>query len=231
MKHVFSIFICAFVSISLFAQNDVTKFMGIPVDGSKNDMKRKIEAKGFQWNSIQECFEGEFNGTDVKLSLVTNNNKVCRVFLQDAVYRDEQQIKLRFNKLCSQFAKNKNYYSHLSDIDDRDQTIPEDEDISYEMSVHKKRYEAVFFQNPNPEQLDSLKVQQEMMSRSLSVLSESEPLNIEELKQKVWSIAVDYYVELLSKKTVWFVIDERYGKYGILMYYDNRYNEANGEDL
>jgi hypothetical protein len=28
-----------------------------------------------------------------------------------------------------------------------------------------------------------------------------------------------------------FLIDERYGEYRIVMYYDNCYNQANGEDL
>lgn len=33
-------------------------------------------------------------------------------------------------------------------------------------------------------------------------------------------------------KTVWFMISEdRYGKYYIVMYYDNEYNKANGEGL
>lgn len=226
MKHILSFILCAFVSLNVFAQDDVTKFMGIPIDGFKNDMRRKIEAKGFQWNSIQECFEGEFNGTDVKLSLVTNNNKVYRVFLQDAVYRDEQQIILRFNKLCSQFAKNNNYCS----LSDTDQTIPEDEDISYEMTVHKKRYEAAFYQNPG--EIDSLKVQQEIYSRCLNEFSEAElAAPTEEVQQRLMRIALEYSFEILSQKTVWFVIDERYGQYGILMYYDNKKNEANGDDL
>jgi len=32
-------------------------------------------------------------------------------------------------------------------------------------------------------------------------------------------------------RPVWFRIAENYGKYYILMFYDNKYNEANGEDL
>lgn len=229
MKHILSFILCALVSLNLFAQDDVTKFMGIPIDGFKNDMRRKIEAKGFQWNSIQECFEGEFNGADVKLSLVTNNNKVYRVFLQDAVYRDEQQIILRFNKLCSQFAKNKNYCSFPG----TDQTIPEDEDISYEMTVHKKRYEATFYQNLGEiDSLKALKMQQEMRSRYLNEFSEDElAAPTEEIQQRLMRITLEYSFEILSQKTVWFVIDERYGKYGILMYYDNKKNEANGDDL
>ena len=38
-------------------------------------------------------------------------------------------------------------------------------------------------------------------------------------------------IEQLSNKVVWFTIAEKYGKYIIVMYYDNYYNQANGEDL
>lgn len=41
----------------------------------------------------------------------------------------------------------------------------------------------------------------------------------------------DYMMELTSKKPVWFMISERFGKYYITMFYDNEYNRANGEDL
>ena len=38
-------------------------------------------------------------------------------------------------------------------------------------------------------------------------------------------------LENMEKKSVWFMIDERYGKYRLLMFYDNGYNQANGDDL
>ena len=38
-------------------------------------------------------------------------------------------------------------------------------------------------------------------------------------------------MDLYLKKSVWFMINERFGKYYIIMYYDNGYNQANGEDL
>jgi hypothetical protein len=38
-------------------------------------------------------------------------------------------------------------------------------------------------------------------------------------------------MEQLSNKVVWFKIEEIYGKYIIVMYYDNYNNQANGEDL
>ena len=44
-------------------------------------------------------------------------------------------------------------------------------------------------------------------------------------------IAFSYYIQLLEKKSVWFMINNSLGSYYILMYYDNGYNQANGEDL
>ncbi len=35
----------------------------------------------------------------------------------------------------------------------------------------------------------------------------------------------------MRKKTVWFTISQMQGKYYITMFYENGYNQANGEDL
>lgn len=37
----------AIMAISMSAQNDVTTFLGIPVDGFKSEMKQKLVSKGF----------------------------------------------------------------------------------------------------------------------------------------------------------------------------------------
>ena len=37
----------AIMAISMSAQNDVTTFLGIPVDGFKSEMKQKLVNKGF----------------------------------------------------------------------------------------------------------------------------------------------------------------------------------------
>ena len=228
MRRIFTFLLGLFLSISLFAQGDVTKFLGIPIDGYKSEMRRKLEAKGFVWNSYKECLEGEFNGTDVEVHLVTNNNKVYRIMVQDAFYRSEYQIKLRFNKLCSQFEKNSKYTSFVTD-----QSIADDEDISYEMTVREKRYEATFFQVPD--NLDTLALQAQVLEKVQATVPESKLENtIEEDRERLLRIGretIHAIYELFSKKMVWFMIDERNGKYGILMYYDNKQNEANGEDL
>ena len=62
------------------AQTDVTYFLGIPVDGSKNEMIQKLKLKGFVINPHAEgVLTGKFNGADVSVHIVTNNNKVYRM--------------------------------------------------------------------------------------------------------------------------------------------------------
>jgi hypothetical protein len=54
---------------------------------------------------------------------------------------------------------------------------------------------------------------------------------MEERKEQV--SALIYYMEdkYWSKKRVWFMIDGEGLEYRILMFYDNEYNHADGEDL
>lgn len=144
-------------------------------------MIRQLKEKGFQYNPTEDVLVGEFNGTDVEVAVVTNKNKVCRIAVRNAIPLNERYIRTKFNRLCEQFENNPKYVFSTHDF-----TIPEDEDIAYEILAHNKRYEAVFFQKP---------------------------------------------MEDHFQRPVWFMISEFYGKYYIIMYYDNEYNHANGEDL
>ena len=162
-------------------EKEVTQFLGIPVDGSKTEMIKKLKEKGFQKSEVSDL-EGEFNGQDVYIFVKTNNNKVYRICVMDKNQIDETNIKIRFNRLCTQFANNPKYISL------QDYTILESEDIGYNIRVNKKRYEADYFQRP---------------------------------------LTSDY-----DKRLVWFAIgDNPYGRYSIIMFYDNVYNEASGDDL
>ena len=140
MKKLLSITMLLTFSIIVHAQQDVTQFLGIPIDGSKTEMIRKLKEKGYRNDPTTDALVGEFNGAKVNVFVVTNNNKVCRIMVADANNVDERAIQIRFNRLCEQFANNPKYISL------QDYTIPEDENISYEITVHKKRYEAVFYQ-------------------------------------------------------------------------------------
>ena len=141
MKKILLVAMLLICSIALHAQNDVTRFLGIPVDGSKYEMIQKLKAKGFQSTPFdKDVLTGEFNGTDVNIYVVTTNNKVSRIMVADVNTMDETDIKIRFNKLCRQFQKNKKYLPASLSVEDY--SLSDDENISYEMLVHKKRYEA-----------------------------------------------------------------------------------------
>ena len=184
------------ISASVFAQKEVTQFMGIPVDGSPTEMIKKLKAKGFttdedfiqavkrgsvDWDG-PELLIGRFNGEKVRVSLLVEQNKVCRICLSDKNNRDETQIKMRFNTLVRQFENNDKYVYFY------EQTIADDEDISYQMTVNKKQYEAVFGQKGEDGTVD-------------------------------------------EKRIVWFTLVEGSDGYKIAMFYDNKYNEADGSDL
>lgn len=189
MKRTIFTLLIAMLSITAIAQNDVTKFLGIPVDGTKTEMIRQLKAKGFTPSPYDnDVLTGEFNGNNVIISIQTVNNKVWRIIVADEASTTETNIRIRYNNLCEQFKNSSKYVTSSSD-----QTIPESEDISIEMSVNSKQYQALFFQRPE----------------NTSTL-----------------------FDFNENKIVWFTIfQESYSRYGIVIYYENRYNAANGNDL
>lgn len=226
MKKVFiSILLCS-ISIVCLAQTDVTKFLGIPVDGSKAEMMRKIKAKGFtQSPYAQDVLTGVFNGMDVTVHIGTNKGKVCRIMVCDDNAKSEIDIKNRFNILCEQFKTNPRYWS----FSEGDQKIQENEDISYEMTAHNKRYEAIFYQIPDITSANHQKEIQALLSSKYSQEQLNNPS--EEVAADIKQIAGTYAIEIALKKPVWFYIQNNYGQYYIYMFYDNEYNRAHGEDL
>ena len=237
MKKLLCVIIALLCAAAMQAQEevkDVTKFLGSPVDGYKPAMIEKLKAKGFTsttWD--KEVLEGEFNGTEVQVHIVTHNNKVYRIMLADKNTRGETDIKVRFNRLCQQFRNNPKYKTFRTE---EEQTIPDNEDLSYEITVHDKRYEASFYQIS---QLDTVAIYNKSKQSLLSKYTQEQLDNpTEEISTE---IRMEYITNILKynlqnisatyNKSVWFMIAERAGKYYICMYYDNKYNEADGEDL
>lgn len=218
-----SIAMCCLSMISM-GQKDVTKFLGIPVDGSKSEMIRKLKAKGFSQNPYSGALEGVFNGCNVFIKVITNNDKVCRVMICDAGSMDETNIKNRFNILCKQFSRNSKYYPS-----GKSYMLKEDERISYEMIVNKKRYEAVYFQMPDTS-LSSYK--EELQNVIASTYTEEELNNpSKEVLDGIREISSRYEFDKAVNKSVWFMIDRDADEYYIRMFYDNEYNRSHGEDL
>ena len=244
MKRLFTLVALCMLSVATFAQKDVTKFLGIPVDGTKTQMIQKLKAKGFTYNQQKDILKGEFNGEQVEISVQTQGNKVWRLAISDVKGRDEGQIKIRYNKLINQFKNNENYME-ISE----NEVLSEDEDIQYKMIVDNKQYQTAFYQVPN---IDSTQYLQEFQTKYADEInrineykakfSEEELANPQgELKENIEKIS-DWIMEVMqseitaisskvAKKLVWFTIGNMYGKYYITMFYENGYNEANGSDL
>lgn len=74
-------------SMAAHAQQDVTRFLGIPVDGSKSEMIHRLKEKGFQYNQSTGALRGEFNGLEVDIYVVTTKNKVSRIMVADVMGR------------------------------------------------------------------------------------------------------------------------------------------------
>ena len=227
MKKFVTLFILFFISVSISAQHDVVKFLGFDVDGSKSDMVQNLKSKDFvakYYDDDTEYFVGRFNGNKVHLYILSESGKVSRIALHDEDLLNETDIKIRFNRLCRQFKDNGKYWV----LDDY--TIGDDEDISYQISVKNKRYEAVFYQLPNKETKDSIGY-----SATEKVMSKYTPDEYELCKDQIREeIAEETYsaiYEAIKNKIVWFKISEHHGKYYISMFYDNEYNRPHGQDL
>ena len=235
MKKLLCVTIALLCTATMQAQEeekDVTKFLGIPVDGYKPAMIEKLKAKGFRSIPNADLLEGEFNGTEVYVGVATNNNKVYRIGVIDKNSKNETDIRIRFNLLCRQFKDNPRYTS-LSE----DQTIPEDENISHKITINKKRYEASFYQNPQTDSLSLVRkaqfIAEKVQSDLLHKYTQEQIDNpSEEIQSEISKLMAEYTVDMLTKKSVCFMISESsYGKYCIYMFYDNKYNIADGEDL
>lgn len=161
MKRIFIMLIVAMFSFSVEAQNsypknaydsineilktDVTTFLGIPVDGTVSCMKQKLIAKGFKQDSYK--LSGQFNGQDVYLTIVSYKDKVWRVVVENKAPYSKEQIRPQFNNLVRLFKNSSKYvYTEQSAP-----TIDKSEDISYEMYINNKVYEAQFFQKSHVE--------------------------------------------------------------------------------
>lgn len=233
MIYVFTLFLIA-IAESIFAQEDVTKFLGIPVDGTKSEMMLKLKEKGFKTypeNNLfpeqKEIMYGKFNGTDVNLYITTHNEKVWRIMVCDANPIDEHSIRIRFNNLCYQFNKNSKYFPAESN-----EFIADDEDISYGMNVKGKRYQATFFQTLDF-QKDTTAMKDYILKSIKEKFSNVDITNItDEVQEEIKISIFKDYINSCFNKTVWFFITkELSGLYYITMYYDNVLNQANGEDL
>lgn len=139
MKKAFLVTLLTFITLLSYGQTEgQLKFLGIPIDGTEAQFATKLRAKGFTYNSYIEGYKGQFNGKNVEVYIHTNHNLVDRVYVAFP-YTSEDGIRSEFNHLLSQFKNNSKYFDFSMN-----EEIPEDDDISYEITVNNKRYQAGF---------------------------------------------------------------------------------------
>lgn len=140
-------FLIIFVSVSLWAQKEVTTFMEIPIDGPVVNMISELEKKGFNYTpekNYQNSYllEGTFNGNWVDIAVHANRDKVNGI---GVIYKviGAENAKLRFNSLHAQMAKSWKYYNcQKASIP----FIADDVDVEYELNYTKTEFDATFFQ-------------------------------------------------------------------------------------
>lgn len=138
MKKIILSIILSVMTFAAIAQENTIKFLGIPIDGTKKEMISKLQAKGYEYDPSSDVLYGEFNGNNVIILIQTVNNRVWRIAVGDAESTDEANIKILYNRLFEQLSNNGKYEVAKGD------KLGEKEDISSEMIVHNKRYDATF---------------------------------------------------------------------------------------
>lgn len=225
MKKLIVLLIATLLGLELMAQEDVTKFLGIPVTGSKTAMIQKLKAKGYTYNASKDCLEGEFNGMDVRIYVVTNNNKVYRIMVEDKYGFDDVEIISHYNVLLRQFEQNKHYIPYSND----NKPIDKDEDVGYKMAISNNRYEAAFIQTGVIDSVQKNKEIDEIFhsrNRDFDIYQMSQ-----EERQAEMNNCYEQWKSKYENKLVWFMIQSDIFGYKINLFYDNVYNQAHGEDL
>lgn len=206
MKRIITLILAMTIAFATLAQRNVTKFLGIPIDGTKAAMIQKLKAKGFTYDAKKDIMTGEFNGHNVELHVVTNNNKVYRILVVDAIGYTEGEIKNRFNTLCRQFEKNGKYVpqNFTGEFE-----IGEKVDLSYEIDVNEKRFEAAYFQFTEADE-DTTGMAKWAIDKVTEEygLEKWQSMSEEEVQQAQFMLAMEYFMEKIAHKSVWFMISK-----------------------
>ena len=230
MKRLLISFIVLLASFSLHAQSytetlyfggkcevPIVKFLGIPVDGAKSDMIRKLEKKRFKYDSYNDVLSGEFNGAESLIFIFTNGDKVRRVCVTYPQSVSETIIRRNYNRLLNEFKSNSKYVEC-----EEYEPIPSNEDISYEMATNNKTYQAGFVLKPEFDE----EAQRYLEEEQKTILTSDDDGRF----QRARNFYIAHCLSHSSGK-VWFQIETSGVGYVITIYYDNEKNEAHGEDL
>lgn len=212
MRRFFLSLIFVLATLFLRAQSDVTKFLGIPVDGPKHEMITRLQQRGFErfFMDGKMYLTGKYNGEDVRVEIVTTNNKVSHILVLSHYLLTASGAKKIFNNLCRQYSNNSNYVSLMSKYS----IIPQEENISYEMRVHNKIYGAFFHQKCTTSPLELEKIYNHFFYDNYTekqILAGEAAAHIQHLKRKIVTLTI---------------LEQENDGYYIAICYENGYNSG-----
>ena len=104
--------------LTVSAQTEHLKFMGIPITGTPIQMGEKLKAKGFIFKEkLDEDFrvyKGKFAGSNVEVSVVSSNNLVWKILVEYPKASSFSELLSDYNEMVKQFKKKYNEpYDHF----------------------------------------------------------------------------------------------------------------------
>lgn len=225
MKRIVVCFIGALLtSVALFAQvkaleNSLT-FSRVPIDGSKAQVIKALEAEGFEYLDIYDYLTGMFNGEKVKLRISTNHGIVDRIIVEYPYCSAENDTRVKYNMLLSRFNRSEKYVC----VNPRSE-VPATENLYRVIHENSKYYDAVYFYL-NPEinagqWVNSFKAEyQKLYNRPLKGLS------YEEMEEALFCLPSS--LSSAVSGAVWFTLID---SHVVNINYINFMNRPRGEDL
>lgn len=141
------LFTSIFFSLSISAQREVTTFMGIPIDGTTENMIRELNNKNFKLLSQHGyngniIMEGMFNGDWAQIMIFHNRNLVHSIVVSIRL-TGAKAAKTAFNHIHAQMSRSWKYWPHQ---DSSIPYIPNNADIDYELRCDNDKYKLDFSQ-------------------------------------------------------------------------------------
>ena len=112
MRKILFVLLMCVVSLTACTQHNTKNtitFLGIPVDGTKQEMIEQLQTKGFVYDSSNDCLVGEFNRMQSGIQFNTSNNKVWRVIVISKTPMNSFVADKVFNRFVDEFSNNEKY--------------------------------------------------------------------------------------------------------------------------
>lgn len=213
--------IYTFISIGKELTDETAlKFMGIPIDGSVDNMIEELKDRGFEHGYGDDYLSGIFNGEKVRVHISTNHNVVDRIKVVYPYCSEDNDTRIKYNTLLSRFNRNAKYVS----LNPRGE-IPADERLFWNIQSNSKFYDVAYFYllpEIKPEEWKA-----EFNSEYRKHFSKPiESLSYDELEEVL--LCMPMKIRNAISGIVWFTLPN---VHYINIYYDNLQNRPRGEDL